>query len=205
MKLAVPLVGFLSWTLLVVTGCQELGRIDLPGNYGGSAASNIVGEVRNVDNRTGQIELRTDSGRNLLVRYNDNTRVTYRQRDYAVSNLEPGDYVAMRAQQDRDGRYFTDLITVRESMQERGSYGRGNGPGGSADRLDRLEGRVNFVDSRTGTFEIRDRSNRPIVVALPYNAPRSISDRLDRLREGDYVRMEGRFLNQDRFELEAFT
>jgi hypothetical protein len=205
MKLAVPLVGFLSWTLLVVPGCQELGGINLPGDYAGSAASNIVGEVRNIDNRAGQIELRTDSGRNLLVRYNDNTRVTYRQRDYAVSNLEPGDYVAMRAQQDRDGRYFTDLITVKESVQERGGYSGSSGGSGNVERLAKLEGRVEYVDSRRGTFEIRDRSNRPIVVALPYNAPRSISDRLDRLREGDYVRMEGRFLNQDRFELEAFT
>ena len=44
---------------------------DLPGVYGGAAASNIVGEVRNIDNRAGQIELRTDSGRNFLVRYDD--------------------------------------------------------------------------------------------------------------------------------------
>jgi hypothetical protein len=205
MKLAAPLVGFLSWTLLVVTGCQELGRIDLPGVYGGAAASNIVGEVRNIDNRAGQIELRTDSGRNFLVRYDDNTRVTYRQRDYAVSNLEPGDYVAMRAQQDRDGQYFTDLITVKESVQERGGYSGSSGGSGNVERLAKLEGRVEYVDSRRGTFEIRDRSNRLVVVSLPYNAPRSISDRLDRLREGDYVRMEGRFLNQDRFELEAFT
>jgi hypothetical protein len=205
MKLAAPLVGFLSWTLLVVTGCQELGRIDLPGVYGGAAASNIVGEVRNIDNRAGQIELRTDSGRNFLVRYDDNTRVTYRQRDYAVSNLEPGDYVAMRAQQDRDGRYFTDLITVKESVQERGGYSGSSGGSGNVERLAKLEGRVEYVDSRRGTFEIRDRSNRLVVVSLPYNAPRSISDRLDRLREGDYVRVEGRFLDQDRFELEAFT
>ena len=202
MKLAAPLVGFLSWTLLVVTGCQELGRIDLPGDYGGSAASNIVGEVRNIDNRAGQIELRTDSGRNFLVRYDDNTRVTYRQRDYAVSNLEPGDYVAMRTQQDRDGRYFTDLITVKASVQERGGY---SGSSGNVERLAKLEGRVEYVDSRRGTFEIRDRSNRLVVVSLPYNTPRPISDRLDRLREGDYVRVEGRFLDQNRFELEAFT
>ena len=44
-----------------------------------------------------------------------------------------------------------------------------------------------------------------MVVSLPYNAPRGISDRLDRLREGDYVRMEGRFLNRERFELENFV
>ena len=108
----------------------------------------------------------------------------------------------MRTQQDRDGRYFTDLITVKASVQERGGY---SGSSGNVERLAKLEGRVEYVDSRRGTFEIRDRSNRLVVISLAYNTPRSISDRLDRLREGDYVRMEGRFLDQDRFELEAFT
>jgi len=31
-----------------------------------------------------------------------------------------------------------------------------------------------------------------------------VADRFNRLREGDYVRIEGRFVNQDRFELESF-
>jgi hypothetical protein len=63
---------------------------------------------------------------------------------------------------------------------------------------------VEVVDSRRGTFEMRDRSNRTVVVSLPYGAPRSVGERFNRLREGDYVRIEGRFLNQDRFELENF-
>ena len=138
------------------------------------------------------------------MRYDNNTRVSYRQRDYAVANLEPGDYVAVRAQPDRDGRYFTDLITVKESVQERGGYG-GVNSSGSVGRLEKLDGRVEFVDSRRGTLEIRDRNNRLVVVSLPYNAPRAITDRLNRLREGDYVRMEGRFLNRERFELENFV
>ena len=148
---------------------------------------------------------RSDAGRKFLVRYDNNTRVSYRERDYAVTNLEPGDYVAMRAQQDRDGRYSTDLITVKESVQERGGYSGSSSGSGNVGGLDKLEGRVESVDSRRGTLEIRDRSNRLVVVSLPYNAPRAISDRLNRLREGDYVRMEGRFLNRDRFELENFV
>jgi hypothetical protein len=43
-----------------------------------------------------------------------------------------------------------------------------------------------------------------VVVSLPSNAPRSVGDRFNRLREGDHVRIEGQFLNQDRFELESF-
>jgi hypothetical protein len=202
MKRTIRVLGFLSWSFLFLTGCSELGQIGFPGDYGHWGGSDLVGEVRYIDTRAQQIELSTDAGRKFLVKYDNNTRVTYRQRDYAVANLETGDYVAVRAQQDRDGRYFTDLITVRESVQERGGYGTG---GGNVGRLDKLEGRVEYVDSRRGTFEIRDRSNRLVVVSLPYDAPRVISDRFKRLREGDYVRVEGRFINLERFELENFV
>lgn len=205
MKAAIRLFGFLFFAFLALAGCHELGHIEGLGGYGSPAGNDLIGEVSHIDTRARQIELRTDAGRTLSVGYDNNTRVTYQQRDYAVSNLEPGDYVAMRAQQDRDGRYLTDLITVRESVQDRGGYGSRSGSGsGSTGRLDRLEGRVEYVDSRRGTFEVRDRNNRIVIVSLPYSPPRTVSDRFNRLREGDSVRVEGRFLNQDRLELENF-
>ena len=203
MKLAMRILGLWFWSLLFMSGCVELGQLGLPDDYGSWGGGNIVGEVRDVDTRARQIELSTDAGRRFLVKYDTNTRVSYRQRDYAVADLEAGDYVAVRAQQDRDGRYFADLITVRESVQERSGYG---GPSsGNVGRLETLEGRVEYIDSSRGTLEIRDRNNRLVVVSLPYNVPRAVSERLKRLREGDYVRMEGRFLNRERFELENFV
>jgi len=190
--------AFFAFAVLALAGCDELGQVDRYNNYGSLGRNDLVGEVRRVDTRNRQIELRSESGRSLQVRYDDNTRVVYRQRDYAVTNLEPGDYVAMRAQEDRDGRYYADYITVRESAQDRGGSG-----GGSVERLDRIEGRVERIDSRRGSFEVRDRS-RIVLVTLPYNASRSVSDRFNRLREGDYVRVEGRYISDDRFEIEAF-
>ena len=103
---------------------------------------------------------------------------------------------------------MTDLITVKESLQERSGYNGASAGGsgnGNVERLDRLEGKVEFVDTKKRMFEIRNRQNRLVVVALPKGAPRSISDRFNRLREGDYVRLEGRFLSQERFELENFA
>ena len=88
---------------------------------------------------------------------------------------------------------------------ERSGYSGPSSGSSNVGRLEKLEGRVEYVDSRRGTLEIRDRSNRLVVVSLPYNAPRAVSERLNRLREGDYVRMEGRFLNRERFELENFV
>lgn len=198
MKYMPRIVAFLAFAVLALAGCDELGQSGRYGDYGSLGRNELVGEVRRVDTRNRQIELRSESGRNLQVLYDNNTRVVYRQRDYAVSNLEPGDYVAMRAQEDRDGRYYADYITVRESAQDRGGY-----TGGSTGRLDRIEGKVERIDSRRGSFEIRDRG-RTVLVTLPYNPLRSVSDRFNRLREGDFVRVEGRYISEDRFEVETF-
>ena len=181
---------------VALTGCDELARVGDLGNYG-SFGSDLVGEVEYVDTGAREIEIHTDSGATSVIRYDDQTQVIYQQRNYSVANLEPGDYIAARVQQDRDGRNYTDTITVREGVQDRGNRR------GSA-RLDRIEGRVESIDERRGTFELRDSRSRLIVVAVPFNAPRSVIDRFNRLRKDDYVRIEGRAAGAERFDLESF-
>jgi hypothetical protein len=191
MRTAKRLLGFLSLCVLGLTGCPALGPLD-GGGYGG-LNNDIVGEVQAIDSRNREIVIRTDTGRKMLLRYDNNTQVIYRQRNYAVTNLERGDYVAARVQQDRDGRLSTANITVKEAAQDRG-----------VSRLDQVEGLVENIDSRRGTFEIRDRRDRVIVVAIAFNAPRAVTDRFNRLRNGDYVRIEGRGVSAERFDLENF-
>ena len=194
------LFGLLSIPLLALAGCHELGHIDGIGDYAGIGNRDVVGEIEYVDPRAREIEVRTDAGRPAVVRYDDKTQVVYRQRNYSVANLERGDYIAARVQQDRDGRDYTDTITVKESVQDRGGDRRASGG-----RFDRVEGRVEYIDARRGTFELRDSRNRLIVVQVPFNAPRQVVDRFNRLREGDNVRIEGRSTGSDRFELENFV
>ena len=198
MKIVARVFGFMAFALTALAGCHELGHVDGLGDYG--SGNDVIGEVRYVDTRAREIEVRSESGRTVNVRYDNRTRVTYRQKDYSVSNLEAGDYVAMRAQQDRDGRLYTDLVAVRESAQDRSGSG---GRTGRPDRLDRFEGTVEYVDARRGTFEVRDRG-RLVVVSVAFNAPRTVMERFNRLRQGDFVRIEGRFSNQDRFDVENF-
>jgi len=189
--------AFLSLALLGFAGCPALGPLESPGGIGG-VNNDVIGEVQFVDNRTRELEIRSDSGRRSVVRFDNNTQVIYRQRTYPVSNLERGDYVAARVQQDRDGRLSTTSISVKETAQDRG-MGASVG-----NRLERTEGRVENIDARRGTFEIRDPRNRIVVISVAYNAPRTITDRFNRLRNGDYVRIEGRSVNSDRFDLENF-
>lgn len=202
MKLGTRFLGIFVLAAVAFAGCHELGHIDGIGDYGGTTNSNrdVVGEVQHVDPQAREIEVRTDGGRTAVLRYDDRTQVVYRQRNYPVANLERGDYIAARVQQDRDRRDYTDTITVRESVQDRGGDRRG-----SSGRLDRVEGRVEHIDPRRGIFEVRDSRDRLIVVSVPFNAPRQVMDRFNRLREGDNVRIEGRSTGNDRFELENFV
>ena len=204
MKLRNRLFGIFTLAVMAFAGCHELGHIeglDQPGGYGSIGGTDVVGEVQYIDQRAREIEVRTDGGRTAVLRYDDSTQVVYRQRNYTVANLEPGDYIAARVQQDRDRRDYTDTITVRESVQDRS--GRGSG-GSAGSRFDRVDGRVEYVDARRGTFDLRDARNRTIVVSVPFNAPRQVMDRFNRLREGDFVTIEGRAAGNDRFELENF-
>ncbi len=196
MKITGRVVTLLTLIYLTLAGCHELGHIDGLGDYGKAPDNDVIGEVQFIDTRTREIEVRADSGRTVTMRYDNNTQVIYQQRNYPVANLEPGDYVAARVEQERDGRYFTPTITVREARQERASS--------TPARLERTSGRVEYVDPRRGTFELRDSRQRLIVVSIDFNAPREVSDRFNRLRNGDTVRIEGKFVGQDRFELENF-
>ena len=280
MKIFAGYLGTLILAVFAFAGCHELGHVEGPPVYGGGSAD-VIGEVQYVDINKREIEVRNDAGRTENVRYDNQTRVVYRQRNYTVSNLEPGDYVAMRTQVDRNGQLYTDTISVRETAQDRGQRGAiasvrgtvlrnvmryksmavdtGRGeyefyhddrtrvryrgedypvqsirpgdditvrprPGNArlptvaliivtakaqeksayGGRLDVFEGRVEHVDSQRGSFEIRDRNDRLVIVSLPYNPPRPVRDRFRRIREGDVVKVEGRFINRDRFEMENF-
>lgn len=283
MKMIKPWFSWFFVMVFFLAGCHEIGHIEGPVNPG-NVGSTVVGEVQYVDTRTSTIELRTDGGRTTLLRYDANTRVLYQNRTHPVSNLEPGDYVSARAYQERDGRLFTDQVSVNETAQNRSYGGTGitsirgtvtrhdlranqitietperrqlsfsydgrtrvryrnrdypiqsvqvgdvinyrprdrqpvpvvdsiavlstaddRARNSATNRLDRIDGVVEYVDARRGQFDLRDRNNRIILVNLQTNPPRAVSDRFGRLKTGETVRVEGHFINQERFEMENF-
>ena len=137
-----------------------------------------------------------------MVGYSTDARVLYRGREYPVSQLEAGDIVAMQLKQDSRGNSYTDLIRVQESIRDRDqSQGGIIRPGTGSQTVD---GRVEQLDFQRSSFEIREQSRERVLVSLPYNARRSDVDRFRALRVGDYVKVEGRFLDRERFELENF-
>lgn len=191
---------FLAATLVALSGCAGGGLLgggglgDIFG--GGSQNQEVVAEIRFVDTRARSIELRTQDGRTGTVRYDDRTRVIYQQQEYPASALETGDVVRVRLVDDR-GESYAETIYVEQNVRDRGGYG-----GGQAN-VTRFEGRVGYVDSERGTFELRAQQGT-VTVTLPYNARREDIDQLRRLRSGDFVRIEGSLLSGSRVELVRF-
>lgn len=195
-------------------GCAGNGWDDvLYGNgdrYG--YGSDIRGEVRDVGSRT--IELRTDNGRNTRVRYDGSTSVRYGDRRYSVRSLERGDYVTVRTRRERDGDVYARAVVVQRSARADRVYDRRTDrrverrvparPRSDVYARNTLEGRVGRVDRGGGRFELRDTRQGTVWVSIPRTASRGTRDRISRLREGQHVRLQGRFLSGNRFEIEGF-
>jgi len=191
----------LAVALTAIAGCSDnialVGRPTLE-----LGQDEFVAEVDRLDTSSREIHLRPNNSRTRVVGYSTDARVLYRGREYPVSQLEAGDIVAMQLKQDSRGNSYTDLIRVQESIRDRDQSRGGLIRPGTGSRT--VDGRVEQLDFQRSSFEIRDQSRERVLVSLPYNARRSDVDHFRALRVGDYVKVEGRFLDRERFELENF-
>ena len=158
-------------------------------------------EVLEVDPNRREIRVRTDDGRRETILYDIvSTKLIYHGREYPVDNLESGDIIAFR--NPRRGGYV-DTIRIQEPVQARaGSTVARRSP--PAPRSEVLEGTVERIDDDRAAFDVRPRVGRLVTVRVPPNAKASDVENFRRLRKGDYVRLEGEFVNPDTFELLAF-
>jgi hypothetical protein len=163
----------------------------------------IFAAVERVDSASRTLHLRLEDGRNRVVGYSSDARVLHHGRDYSIAQLKRGDQVSVQLNTDSRGNNSTNLIRVLEDVQERDQNRDTNA--GSVPRAQTLDGRVERMDVQGRSFEIRDQSGAPVVVSLPADAPRSDVERFRALRNGDYVRVEGKFLDRQRFELATFS
>jgi hypothetical protein len=198
--------GSIAAAVLIASGCAQAGSIgDILGGVlgggqpaGGTESGAVVAEVRAVDTRNEVLEVRTDDGQNVDIRYDRNTRVVYRQQEYEVTALEPGDVVRMNVS--RNGNeYYTQDIEVQQSVQDR----QGGSSSGS-DEVYQINGSVDQIDQTRGLFTLRTSNGQMITVAMPYNATSSARDRFQRLRRGNTVAVEGHFVSDERLELTRF-
>lgn len=163
------------------------------------ASSNVgqlVAEVQAVDTRNQRLDVVTQDGQRGQIEYDGNTSVTYQQQQYPVTALERGDVVEMRIQEVGQGRYYTDQILVRQSVQQReGTTGGG--------QVVQVSGTVAQIDHQRGWFDL-DTGQGAVTVTLPYNPPVQTVRDFEQLRRGSRVSLEGYRIASDRIELARF-
>ena len=188
---------------MALGGCSGGGLGDilggvLGGGAGGQPQSGTVTvEVQEVRTQSQEIMVRTQDGQTGPILFDGNTQVIYNNQNYPVTALERGDVVDMRVQQIQQG-YYTDLIQVRQSVQER----QGGTPGtGTASDVYRVEGTIASIDTSRGMFTLNMTQGGTVPVYLPSNASTAMRDRLRDYRAGDYVRVEIRPIDEQNAQL----
>ncbi|HWO42157.1 MAG TPA: hypothetical protein VNO43_10175 [Candidatus Eisenbacteria bacterium] len=163
----------------------------------------IRGEIIEIQPSKQQIQVRTDDNRTRVLEYDEvGTRVLYHEREYSPRELQAGDVIAFRYRP-RGGTDYIDTIRLQEPVQARAGSGIARRP--LPPRNEFLEGTVERIDLDRGVFDVRQRNGDIVTVALPYNARPSEIETFRRLRRGDYVRLEGEFINRDNFQVLAFS
>lgn len=177
-------------------GLEGLGDI-LTGGAGGQQQSGaLTAEVQEVREQQQQIIVRTQDGQEGPVLFDQNTQVIYQNEQYPVRALERGDVVEMRLQQVQQG-YYTDLIQVIQSVQER----QGGATGATPSDVHQIEGTIQEIDLNRSMFTLNMTQGGTLPIYLPDTATTADRDRLREYQPGDYVRVEVRALDASTAEL----
>ena len=183
--------------LMTSAACSQLGSIlQGVGGAGSPQGGQLSGYVEGVDTRTQQIAIQTSGGQRVMLLFDNQTAVVYRNQNYPVTALERGDQVTARVQSTSGGAYYTDLIQVDQSVSSSGSSS-------ASGNVQSLQGVVGQIDRANGAFRL-DGSNASVIVTLPFNPRQTDVNRFNNLRVGDQVRFYGVFLNNSRVELRQF-
>jgi cold shock CspA family protein len=199
--------------MLSATGCAQAGALGEilggvmgpqgQGQQGQGQGGQVVGEIQGIDARQGVMQIRTQNGQTGNVRFDQNTRVVYQQREYAVTALERGDVVAFQVQQDQRGNAYTNYIQVQQSVQDRSGQNTQQGGSYGNNAVQRFVGTVGYIDTQRGAFELRTQ-NGSAQVALPYGASAQDAQRFRSLRSGQSVTLDGQMVAQGRIDLVRF-
>jgi len=179
---------------------NSLGNI-LGSVMGGGAQSGqsgqLSGTIRGVDSRSQQISIQQSNGQTIPVSYDNQTQVVYQNQNYSPTALENGDRVTARIQANGNS-YYTDYVQVDQSVNGTGT--------GSSSNVQLLQGTVRQVDLRNGWFTVVDTNGfNTLTITVPNNLSTNDINRFRSLRNGDFVRFYGVYLNNTQVQLRQFN
>jgi len=161
----------------------------------------VIGAVERVDVAAHRLYLRSNSGERNSVAFTDDAQVFDRGREFPITRLAPGDVVAMQIMRDTRGESYVDLVRLREAARaDRGLRDETMPP----PHIEMLSGTIQRVSRSDDSFELENSLNKMVSVALSEYVRDSDRERFQKLRSGDQVKIEGRFIGRDRFEMLSF-
>jgi hypothetical protein len=107
-------VSFIALTVIAACGDNNIALIGRETLTGREVPDELVATVERLDAASREIHLRGTDGRIRVVRYSAGTSAVYRGREYSVTQLEPGDVIAIQVKHDADNKSYTDLVRVQD-------------------------------------------------------------------------------------------
>jgi hypothetical protein len=182
-----------------MSGCMEQIAL-FPRPTLSEGEPDVIGSVERVDTSAHRLYLRSNGGERRTITFSNDAQVFYRGREYPITRIMPGDVIAVQIKRDPRGESYVDLIRIQEEARtDRGLREEATAP----PRIETLSGTVQSVNRRDNSFELDNRPN-PLIVALSDTVRDSDRERFQTLRSGDHVRIEGKFIGRDRFEMLSF-
>ena len=191
--------GAAALLLFAAAACSNNSQLgDILGGVLGGGNSQVSGQVVGINTRNQTIGVSQNNGSRVTLNYDNNTRVVYQNQQYPVTNLEYGDQVTARISNgNNQNGYYTDLIQVDQSASN-------NTNGGVYGNVQQFEGTVRNLDRTNGVFSLTGSNYGNYTVTMPYNPRSTDLQKFNTLRNGDYVRIYGTLLNNNRIELRNF-
>lgn len=177
----------------ILSGCENIALIGRPTLESRGPPERVTATIDGVDHQLQELYLLTERNQYYVVRYLSGTGVTAEGRDYRAADLRAGDRVEVELREGADMRLYADQVRVI-----------GSGGASAATAIRNVEGTVEWVSLARGVLELRSRSGQLLTIYVPDSSSAETRDRFYRVWIGDYVRLEGEQLSENRLELLAF-
>jgi predicted RNA-binding protein len=170
-----------SFMLVLLAACGSSGIGDILGGGSNSGASNyeIRGTVDSVDANSRSIYLTNVSGysnmlsngggSNVRVYYDERTPVTHQGSTYRPEDLERGDVISVRVDEDGNRLIANTMTVVSDSSSGTGGSTYPNS--GSGVYGSNVRGTVRYIDMNRRTIEVDTGSVNPVVVEFDTSTP----------------------------------
>jgi hypothetical protein len=161
----------------------------------------VIGAVERVDVAAHRLYLRSNSGERNSVALPTMRRSLTEAANFRLRDSRRAMSVAMQIMRDTLGESYVDLVRLREAARaDRGLRDETMPP----PHIEMLSGTIQRVSRSDDSFELENSLNKMVSVALSEYVRDSDRERFQKLRSGDQVKIDGRFIGRDRFEMLSF-